>query len=64
MEERGKIKFIDRDKGYGFIRHEPTDLDVLFRLEGLTEKVHEGQAVVFEIHETDRGLRAENIRKA
>ena len=63
MEERGKIKFIDLAKGYGFIRHEPTDLDVLFRLEELAEKFYEGQDVIFEIQETDRGLRAVNLRK-
>ncbi len=63
---KGTVKMFNSEKGYGFIRTED-GRDVFFHYSSLimdSFKVAEaGEAVEFEIEESDRGLRATNIRK-
>jgi len=64
---RGRVKWFNDQKGYGFIEvEEGTDAFVHFRdIEGDGFKtLDEGQEVVFEIEEAQKGLRAINVRKA
>ncbi len=61
----GKVKWFNREKGYGFIESENgEDVFVHFsaiQVEGY-KTLDEGQDVEFEVEESDRGPQAANVR--
>jgi CspA family cold shock protein len=63
---KGSVKMFNKDKGYGFIRAEDGK-DVFFHHSGLVMEGYKiaeaGEAVEFDVENTDKGLRATNIRK-
>lgn len=63
---RGKVKWFDPKKGYGFISQEDGD-DVFVHYTAIQETgfrtLEEGQEVEFEIVQGEKGLQAENVRK-
>lgn len=62
--ERGKIKWFDAQKGYGFIERENgTDIFVHFSaivMDGY-KTINEGVNVQFDIVEGEKGLQASNV---
>ena len=65
---QGKIKRLVADRGFGFIETDGTD-DLFFHLSALAEDVNfeelsEGDVLEYEVGETPKGKRAENVRKA
>jgi CspA family cold shock protein len=64
---RGKVKWFNNSKGYGFIQQEDgTDIFVHFSaIQGDGYKtLEEGQPVEFEIAQGPKGLQAANVIKA
>lgn len=64
---QGTVKWFNAEKGFGFIQQEDgNDVFVHFSaIEGEGFKtLEEGQAVNFEIEDTDRGPQAANVTKA
>lgn len=65
-EVTGRVKWFNDSKGFGFIeREEGPDVFVHFSTilgEGY-KSLHEGQEVMFEIVEGDKGLQAANVRR-
>jgi CspA family cold shock protein len=63
---RGRVKWFNESKGYGFIEREDGP-DVFVHFSAIQGEGHktlaEGQAVEFEIVEDTRGLRAEKVVK-
>jgi CspA family cold shock protein len=57
---KGKIKFFNEDKGFGFITTEDGK-DVFVHASGLKQKVKEGDDVTFEIEEGKKGPAAVDV---
>ena len=56
------------DRGFGFIKSDAFDKDIFFHAKNLDgvayEELRAGDAVTFEVEETDRGLNAIKIARA
>lgn len=64
MASRGKVKWFNENKGYGFIsRDEGQEVFVHFSaIQGDGYRtLHEGEQVEFEIQDGERGLQAANV---
>ena len=60
----GKVKFFNDEKGFGFISPEQGGQDVFVHKTGTRERLQEGDAVTYELEQTQRGPSAVNVRKA
>ena len=63
-EVKGKVKFFNDQKGFGFIKLENTDEDIFVHVSGLIDEVSEDDEVVFDITEGRKGPNAVNVRKS
>ncbi len=63
---KGTVKMFNKEKGYGFIRGEDKN-DYFFHYSSLImegfKTIEQGENVEFEVAQSDRGLRAQNIKK-
>jgi len=63
----GKVKWFDNKKGFGFIAQE-TGQDVFVHHSSILgsgyKTLNEGEEVLFDIVSSDRGLKAENVKRA
>lgn len=61
----GKIKTLAKDKNYGFITPDEGDKDVFFHASSVTsgdfQQLEDGQAVTFEVEDSEKGPRAVNV---
>ena len=68
-EERlkGKVKWFNGMKGYGFIERDDKKKDVFVHLSAVKtaglKKLREGEHITFEVEDTDRGSTAINLQK-
>jgi CspA family cold shock protein len=63
---KGKVKWFNPDKGFGFITPEDGSKDLFahhsaIQMDGF-KTLEENQAVEFEVEQSDKGPRAANIR--
>ncbi|RFU64481.1 cold-shock protein [Peribacillus saganii] len=65
--ERGKVKWFNSEKGFGFIEREGGE-DVFVHFSAIQgegyKSLEEGQEVTFEVEEGQRGPQAANVQKA
>lgn len=61
--KKGKVKFFNVTKGFGFIQEEGGN-DIFVHATGLTEEIRENDEVVFEVQEGKKGLNAVNVALA
>jgi cold shock protein len=66
--EKGTIKTLREDRGFGFIAREGQPKDLFFHskdVEGVTfEELKVGDAVTFNVGQTDKGPNATNVARA
>ena len=60
--KKGKIKYVNYKKGFGFIEMDGVDGDVFFHFSEVQDsKFHKGDAVEFSTRMEEKGVAAENI---
>ena len=61
----GKVKWFNKDKGYGFITDSETNKDIFVHFSAINAKgfttLEDGQNVTFDVVEGDRGQQASNV---
>jgi CspA family cold shock protein len=60
---KGKVKFFNERKGFGFILDDESQQDVFVHVSGLVDKIRENDQVSFDITEDNRGKKAINVRR-
>lgn len=61
---KGKVKFFNESKGYGFIVEDDSQKDHFVHATGLIDEIREGDEVEYELQEGRKGLNAINVRLA
>ena len=68
MSIKGKVKWFNPTKGYGFIEREDKEKDVFIHVSALRDAdmkgLEEGQALTFDIEEGPKGPNAVNLQKS
>jgi len=59
---KGKVKFFNETKGFGFITEEGTGVDHFVHVSGLIDEIREDDSVEFELTEGRKGLNAINVK--
>jgi len=62
--KKGKVKFYNRVKGFGFIQDEETGKDLFVHSTGLADQIADGDEVTFDVTEGPKGLNAVNVKRA
>jgi len=67
LSERGRVKWFNENRGYGFIRPEAGGNEVYVHYSDIVGEgfrtLSEGEAVEFDLSEGERGPEAKNVRK-
>lgn len=58
----GRVKFFNRQKGYGFIEAPDTSKDVFVHATNLEDNIRKGDKVAFELDYSTKGLEAKNVK--
>ena len=65
---KGKVKYFNESRGWGFISSSETDQDVYVHYTAINmdgyKTLREGQEVLYEMTQTDKGLSANNVTLA
>lgn len=62
--KKGKVKFFNNSKGFGFINDSESGQDIFVHTTGLVDQIREGDDVTFEIAQGKKGLNAVNVQRA
>ena len=67
MSIKGKVKWFNGTKGYGFIEREDKEIDVFVHMSAVNDSgvgyLDEGDSLTFEIEEGKKGPSAVNLKK-
>lgn len=59
---KGRVKFINEEKGFGFIKSSESRQDIFVHSSGLIDEIAERDLVEFEVSNTKKGMSAINVR--
>ncbi len=62
--QKGKVKFFNETKGFGFIKSETSNEDIFVHVSGLIDEIRENDDVLFEVEQGRKGLNAVNVKLA
>ncbi len=62
--KKGKVKFFNNAKGFGFILDHETGQDVFVHSSGLQDNIREGDEVTFDVENGKKGLSAVSVKLA
>jgi cold shock protein len=60
--KKGKVKFYNYTKGFGFICDDETGQDIFVHSTGLKSDIRDGDAVTFEVEQGKKGLNAVQVK--
>jgi CspA family cold shock protein len=61
---KGKVKFYNELKGFGFIKDEKTGKEYYVHSSGIKENIKENDEVLYDLQEGKKGLNAVNVKLA
>jgi CspA family cold shock protein len=64
LMSKGTVKFFNNGKGFGFITPDEGGKDVFVHMNGLKDQIREGDKVVYDVEEGQKGLNAVNVELA
>ena len=59
---KGKVKFFNEAKGFGFIKEEDSNTEHFVHVSGLIDEIREEDNVEFELKEGKKGINAVNVK--
>ena len=59
---KGKVKFFNETKGFGFIVEDESQKEHFVHISGLVDEIRENDEVTFELQEGKKGLNAVNVK--
>ncbi len=59
---KGRVKFINEKKGFGFIKPAGAGDDIFVHSSGILDDIYEDDRVEFEVQQGRRGMSAVNVR--
>lgn len=62
--QKGKVKFFNESKGFGFITPDDGTPDIFVHATGLIDKIRENDVVSYEVQDGKKGLNAVDVRIA
>ncbi len=62
--KKGKVKFFNKTKGYGFIREDETGNEYFTHISGLIDQIDQDDEVTFDLKEGKKGLNAVEVKLA
>ena len=60
--KKGKVKFYNYTKGFGFICDDETGQDIFVHSTGLKSDIRDGDVVTFEVEQGKKGLNAVQVK--
>jgi len=60
---KGKVKFFNESRGFGFIQDNESANEYFVHSSGLVDNIWENDEVTFELKEGRRGMNAVNVKK-
>jgi CspA family cold shock protein len=61
---KGKVKFFNESRGYGFIKDEKSGKDYFVHSSGLIDTIKENDEVTFDLEQGKKGMNAVNVKLA